>query len=113
MGQDLPFFLNLTRKQLYRRLHALARPLEELPDKLVDRRRSAVDDSDTLPDINGSAQICSTDGCFIYWNRSLLEKTAASSPDTKKAEALLLLVPLHHAGLVGHAPGDDLLRRRR
>ena len=100
MGQDLPFFLNLTRKQLYRRLHALARPLEELPDKLVDRRRSAVDDSDTLPDINGSAQICSTDGCFIYWNRSLLEKTAASSPDTKKAEALLLHQIIHC--LFGH-----------
>ncbi|MCI8465948.1 MAG: hypothetical protein HFI63_08845 [Lachnospiraceae bacterium] len=91
MDKEAEQFLNFIRKQLYRRIHALARPLCELKDVLC-----------TADALRTSCYPCRTDGRSIFWNLSdvvaLLSENTASSANT--AEALLLHQIIHC--LFGH-----------
>ncbi len=91
MNRDPEPFFNCIRKRLYRRLHALARPLAELKDTSV-----------SFPDIpfsdvpsGSSRSLCATDGCRIFWNRQVLDEIAP-----EEAEAFLLHQVVHC--LFGH-----------
>ena len=72
MDRDLEPFFNCIRKRLYRRLHALARPLAELKDIAVSFPEIY------FPDITyrSSRSHFSTEGCRNFRKRQVLDEIA-------------------------------------
>lgn len=86
-------FLTLTRKQLYQRLHALARPLSGLTDVICTSSDSpGYFQAFSSADPGSPYCLCATDGCHIFWNFRL--------SDSSMTEACLLHQVIHC--LFGH-----------
>lgn len=113
MDRNLESFLNCIRKRLYRRLHALARPLAELADVLwppAEPAASGAPDVPGDPDVPDAPAVsgipkprpsvlCSTDGRQVFWNRQVLEALSAEEADNV-SETFLLHQVIHC--LLGH-----------
>ena len=113
MDRNLESFLNCIRKRLYRRLHALARPLAELADVLwppAEPAASGAPDVPGDPDVPDAPAVsdipkprpsvlCSTNGRQVFWNRQVLEALSAEEADNV-SETFLLHQVIHC--LLGH-----------
>ncbi len=99
---DRAQFFILVRKRLYRRFHALARPLAELADIICPPPPSPFA-------ANALRSVCATDGRRVFWNRQALDEGASEGIPLEglsleaamdRAEAFLLHQVIHC--LFGH-----------